>query len=94
MVREGVGAAGKRLCVYVSEEGHYSIRKAAGMLGMGEENVRTVKTGERLQMDAADLERLIRADLAAGHLPLCVVANLGTAITEPPSGIWRSCWRT
>jgi glutamate/tyrosine decarboxylase-like PLP-dependent enzyme len=78
VVRKGVGAAGKRLCVYVSEEGHYSIRKAAGMLGMGEENVRTVKTGEGLRMNVADLERLVCADLAAGHLPLCVVANLGT----------------
>jgi glutamate/tyrosine decarboxylase-like PLP-dependent enzyme len=29
-------------------------------------------------MDAADLERLVRADLAAGRLPLCVAANLGT----------------
>jgi glutamate/tyrosine decarboxylase-like PLP-dependent enzyme len=45
---------------------------------MGEENVRTVRTRARLQMDAADLDRLIRADLASGHLPLCAVANLGT----------------
>ena len=78
VVRQGVAAAAQRLCVYVSEEGHYSVRKAAGLLGIGEENVRTVSAAARLQMDAADLDRLVRADLAAGHLPLCVVANLGT----------------
>jgi glutamate/tyrosine decarboxylase-like PLP-dependent enzyme len=77
-VRQGVAAAGRRLCVYVSEEGHHSIRKAAGMLGMGEENVRLVATDHRLRMDVADLDRLVAADLAAGHLPVCVSASLGT----------------
>ena len=36
VVRDGVAAAGKRMCVYVSREGHFSIGKAAGMLGIGE----------------------------------------------------------
>jgi len=55
--------------------------KAAGMLGLGESNVRAVKTDERLHIDLADLERLVAADLAAGHLPFCVVANAGTTAT-------------
>jgi glutamate/tyrosine decarboxylase-like PLP-dependent enzyme len=32
-------------------------------------------------MDVADLERLVREDRAAGHLPFCVVASAGTAGT-------------
>ena len=73
--------AGQRMCAYVSDEGHFSIRKAAGMLGIGEANVRDVRTNERQQIDLADLERLVDADLAAGHLPFCVVANAGTTAT-------------
>jgi aromatic-L-amino-acid decarboxylase len=81
VVRDGLAASGKRMCVYVSEEGHFSITKAAGMLGLGEANVRAVKTNQRLEIDLADLERLVQQDLAAGHLPFCVVANAGTTAT-------------
>lgn len=44
-------------------------------------NVRSVKTDESLQIDLSDLDRLVREDLAAGHLPFCVVANAGTTAT-------------
>jgi aromatic-L-amino-acid/L-tryptophan decarboxylase len=81
VVRDGVAAAGKRMCAYVSEEGHYSISKAAGMLGLGESSVRSVRTNAQWQIDLADLERLVREDRAAGHLPFCVVANAGTTAT-------------
>jgi glutamate/tyrosine decarboxylase-like PLP-dependent enzyme len=81
IVREGMGAVGRRMCVYVSEESHYSVAKAAGMLGLGEANVRSVKTDERLHIDLADLECLVTADRAAGHVPVCVVANAGTTAT-------------
>ena len=81
VVHDGVAAVGRRMCVYVSEEGHFSIAKAAGMLGLGESNVRSVKTDDRLRMDLADLARLVDADVAAGHLPFCVVASAGTTAT-------------
>jgi glutamate/tyrosine decarboxylase-like PLP-dependent enzyme len=81
VVREGAGAVGRRMCVYVSEESHYSVAKAAGMLGIGESNVRAVKTDDCLHIDLADLERLVNEDRAAGHLPICVVANAGTTAT-------------
>jgi glutamate/tyrosine decarboxylase-like PLP-dependent enzyme len=90
VVRDGVGAIGRRMCLYVSEEGHFSIAKAAGMLGLGESNVRSVKTDDRLRMDVADLARLVEADLAAGHLPFCVVASAGTTATgafDPLAGL-------
>jgi glutamate/tyrosine decarboxylase-like PLP-dependent enzyme len=81
VVREGMAAAGGRMCLYVSEEGHFSIAKAAGMLGIGESNVRSVETDRLLRMDVTSLEGLIEADLAAGHLPFCVVASAGTTAT-------------
>ena len=81
VIRDGAAAAGKRMCVYVSREGHFSIRKAAGLLGLGEANVREVLTDPCLRIDLADLERQVAQDLAAGHLPFCVVANAGTTGT-------------
>ncbi|MGA3097665.1 MAG: pyridoxal-dependent decarboxylase, partial [Bryobacteraceae bacterium] len=81
VVRDGLRAMDRRMCVYVSEECHFSIAKAAGMLGLGESSVRAVKTDDRLRMDLADLERTVEADLARGHLPFCVVANAGTTAT-------------
>jgi aromatic-L-amino-acid decarboxylase len=81
VVRDGVASVGRRMCVYVSEEGHFSIAKAAGMLGIGEANVRAVKTDDQLRMDLDDLASLVVADLVAGHLPFCVVASAGTTAT-------------
>jgi aromatic-L-amino-acid decarboxylase len=80
VVREGMSAL-PRMCAYVSEEGHFSIAKAAGMLGIGESNVRQIKTDGQLRIDLADLERQVEQDRAAGHLPFCVVANAGTTAT-------------
>ena len=80
VVRDGLAGA-PRLCAYVSEEGHFSIAKAAGMLGIGEANVRAVKTGDRFAIDLADLGRLVEQDRAAGYLPFCVVANAGATAT-------------
>ncbi len=81
VVRDGLAAAGRRMCAYVSEEGHFSISKAAGMLGLGEANVRSVRTDARFRIDLDHLESLVRQDLAAGHLPFCVAANAGTTAT-------------
>jgi len=81
VVQEGTAATGKRMCLYVSREGHFSIRKAAGLLGLGEANVREIATDPQLRIDLADLEREIEQDRAAGHLPFCVVANAGTTGT-------------
>jgi glutamate/tyrosine decarboxylase-like PLP-dependent enzyme len=80
VVREGVAAAG-RMCVYVSTEGHFSIAKAAGMLGIGEAHVRQVPTNSRLEIDLDHLRRLVESDSAAGALPFCVVANAGATAT-------------
>jgi aromatic-L-amino-acid decarboxylase len=90
VVRDGVAAAGRPMCVYVSGEGHFSVAKAAGMLGIGEANVRSVRTDGRLRIDLSDLERLVAADAAAGRLPFCVVANAGTTATgafDPIAGL-------
>lgn len=77
VAQRGMAAAARPLALYASEEAHSSVRKAAGMLGLGEDSVRAVKTDGRLRMDVNHLERLVESDRAAGALPACVSANLG-----------------
>src|SRR5437660_7251220 len=70
-----------RLGIYASSETHFSIAKAAALLGIGRENVRFVAVDERFKIRVDDLVAKITADLEAGYLPFCMVANTVTAHT-------------
>ncbi len=70
-----------RLRIYASSETHFSIVKAAALLGIGRENVCHIAVDERFRIRADDLVAKITADLEAGYVPLCVVANAGTVNT-------------
>jgi glutamate/tyrosine decarboxylase-like PLP-dependent enzyme len=67
--------------LYVSEEGHASMDKAALILGYPKEAIRRVAVDERLRMRADDLGRRIEADRRAGFHPFFVSANAGTTNT-------------
>src|SRR5437762_4281167 len=70
-----------RLRIYASSETHFSIAKAAALLGIGRENVRQVAVDERFKIRVDDLVAKITADLDAGYVPFCVAANAGTVNT-------------
>jgi len=70
-----------RLRMYASSATHFSIIKAAALLGIGREDVQHVAMDERSRMRVDDLVAKIDADLEAGYVPFCVVANAGTVDT-------------
>ena len=70
-----------RLRIYASSETHFSIAKAAALLGIGRENVRHVPVDDHFRIRVDDLVAKITADLEAGNVPFCVVANAGTVNT-------------
>ncbi len=75
--RGGVRAAAGRPVFYVSSEAHYSLVKAADMLGIGLEGMRAVEArGARLDPDR--LVAAVAADRAEGLVPFCVVGIAGT----------------
>jgi len=74
------GASGRKLAIYASAESHYSIRRSAGILGIGRNNVRDIATDDAGGMDPAALARAIAADSAAGITPAVVVATSGTTV--------------
>ncbi|HEY0417491.1 MAG TPA: pyridoxal-dependent decarboxylase [Gaiellaceae bacterium] len=80
-----VRAAGLRdrpqLTVYATEEAHFTVARAADVLGLGEGAVRPVALTGALTMDVDDLVRRIEADLAGGARPAAIVATAGTTGT-------------
>ena len=81
LTSKGAQCLHQAMRVYISEETHHSVAKAATLLGLGRDNVRTVGVDERFKIRIGDLVAKITEDLAAGHLPFCVVANAGTVVT-------------
>ncbi len=75
------GMANRRAALYCSAEAHYSVTRAAELLGIGRDNVRDIAIDARRRMDPSDLAARIDADLAAGITPIAVVATGGTTLT-------------
>jgi Glutamate decarboxylase and related PLP-dependent proteins len=73
--------AGEPMTVYVSEQVHLSIEKAADVLGLGREQVRKVKTDEQFRFDVRDFKELLESDAEKNLQPFCVVASAGTVNT-------------
>lgn len=64
--------------VYASEEAHFSIAKAAAVLGV---RVRRVAVDRDRRLDPGALHEAIAQDRRAGLRPFCVVATAGTVAT-------------
>ena len=67
--------------VYVSDQTHASVAKAAVLAGFPQANIRPVGKDDRLRMDPAALREAIGEDRAAGRRPFLVVASAGTTNT-------------
>ncbi len=94
--RRGLQGAEKKMVLYLSEEGHGSIRKAAELTGLGSDNVRMVAVDETLRMRVDNLNARIIEDLAQGCQPFAVVASSGTVNTgaiDPLREIAEVCRR-
>ena len=96
MRADGLQGAHPRLRLYVSEEGHSCLRKAAELLGLGASAVRTIPVDDRFAMDVHALREAIAADRRAGDLPFCVAASagsVGTGAIDPFARLADLCKR-
>jgi len=94
------GLAGRsevgRLRIYASTEAHSSIEKAAIVAGIGRAGVRRIETDADYRMRADRLETALVEDRAAGWVPFCVVATLGTTSStsvDPAESVAEICSR-
>lgn len=80
--------------VYVSDQAHSSIDKAAIALGLGEHNVRKIPSDAAFRMNVTALREAISSDLRKEFKPLAVVATVGstsTASVDPVREIAAVC---
>jgi aromatic-L-amino-acid decarboxylase len=69
------------LRVYITDQTHSHIEKAAIALGVGRENVVRIPTDGDFRMQPDALARALDDDLAHGRRPMCAVATVGTTST-------------
>jgi len=74
------GVTPGRFTLYTSEEGHYSLPKNAGILGLGRDAVRGIPVDGAGRMRVAALAVALDRDRAAGRTPLVVNATAGTTV--------------
>jgi tyrosine decarboxylase len=65
---------------YASDQAHFSVKKAFAVAGLQPQQLRLLPTrrAEGYALQAAELERAISADKAAGRVPFFLVATVGT----------------
>ncbi|MBI4468034.1 MAG: hypothetical protein HY650_01795 [Acidobacteria bacterium] len=79
---EGLQGAGHpKLLVYASTETHGWIRKAAELLGLGDEAIRRIPVDSAYRTDLRQLASAIAEDRRAGLRPFCIIATAGTVNT-------------
>ncbi len=82
------------LVLYVSDQAHSSIARAARILGFRPEQVRVLPSDGRFRLTPETLRAAIEADLTRGLTPFCVVAQGGatnTGSVDPLAGLAEVC---
>ena len=67
--------------IYMSEETHYCVPKAARIAGFRDWQVRRVPVDRRHRMDTKELAHAVEADRVKGYKPFFIVASVGTTNT-------------
>ncbi len=80
--------------VYCSEHAHSSVDKAVITLGLGHENLRRIPVDAEYRLRPDRLGTAVEEDSRAGHVPLAVIATVGTtSVTsvDPVAAIAELC---
>jgi aromatic-L-amino-acid/L-tryptophan decarboxylase len=70
-----------RAVIYVGDQAHASVRKAARILGLVPEHVRVCPTRDGVRLDPDAVRVAVKQDLHDGLLPVAIVAAAGTTNT-------------
>jgi aromatic-L-amino-acid decarboxylase len=81
VAEHGLASVGRPVVFYVSEEAHFSIDRAADLIGVGKTNVRKIRTDAQFKVEVDDLVRQIEQDLEADRLPCAIVGIAGATST-------------
>jgi glutamate/tyrosine decarboxylase-like PLP-dependent enzyme len=75
---EGMQGMKRPFVLYMSDQGHFSLRKSVEAMGLGRNAIHIIPSTPSFQMDVQQLRQRIQEDRAAGLRPFCVAATAGT----------------
>ena len=78
--REAAGHP-ERQAVYMSDQSHSALKRAALIAGVHRENIRLIPSDDAFRIDMAELRRCVADDRAKGLHPVAVCANAGSTGT-------------
>ena len=67
--------------LYISEETHYCVPKAARIAGFSDWQIRKIGVDARRRIDAKELAHAVESDRVKGLKPFMIIANVGTTNT-------------
>ncbi len=73
-----IGPMGDRAVIYMSDQTHSSVARAARVLGFRPDQVRVIPTDRLARIRPDSLRGAIANDISTGRTPLAVIANAGT----------------
>ena len=89
-----IGPMDPRAVVYMADQAHSSVARAARVLGFGTDQLRVLPSDDDYRLQPETVAAAIRADLSAGRRPLLVVAAAGatnTGAIDPLGGLAEVC---
>ena len=78
--RESAGNP-KRATVYMSDQTHHSLIRAARIIGIEPDCIRIISSDKNFALDMDELDSKLSTDIDAGFKPIFVVASAGTTAT-------------
>ena len=81
IARKGLWSGSPPMTIYASDQVHMSIQKAADIMGIGRDQVRTIDSDDSFHLNVRALREQVQEDLRKGLKPFCVVASAGTVNT-------------
>ncbi|CAG7828912.1 unnamed protein product [Allacma fusca] len=76
--RNGIHKLTHQGVMFLSEGGHFSVNKGAFFMGIGLDNLVSVKTDQAGKMDPNDLREKVKTALRENKIPFMVIATAGT----------------
>jgi L-2,4-diaminobutyrate decarboxylase len=78
VARDGITDVARRFRIVCSSASHFSVRKSARILGLGDRAVVEVAPGAAGRLDPAGVDAALRSLAHAGLIPIALVATAGT----------------
>lgn len=74
------GMTNEKFVVYVSENAHYSFKKAMNLLGLGIDNIYPIKNDDNFKMSVESLKEAIKHTYELNKTPLMIASTAGTTV--------------